>query len=60
LKQKNHFSLHGVKIITLCPEFTANKCVSSAYKNEILHKKEERVEELEDIKNDQQSNKIQK
>ncbi|KAL5232795.1 hypothetical protein ACI65C_000205 [Semiaphis heraclei] len=58
--KKNHFSLHGVKIITLCPEFTANNCARSTYKNEMLHKKEERVEELEDLKNDQRSKKVQK
>ncbi|XP_022167968.1 15-hydroxyprostaglandin dehydrogenase [NAD(+)]-like [Myzus persicae] len=58
--KKNHFSLHGVKIITLCPESTTTNCVSSVCKNETLHKTEECVEELEDLKNSQQSKKMQK
>ncbi|KAL4149350.1 hypothetical protein QTP88_003312 [Uroleucon formosanum] len=58
--KKNNFSLHGVKIITLCPEFTAINCVRLVCKNETLQKNEHRVAEVEDLKNIQQSPKIQK
>ncbi|XP_060881136.1 15-hydroxyprostaglandin dehydrogenase [NAD(+)]-like [Metopolophium dirhodum] len=57
---KNHFSRHGVKIITLCPEFAATNCVRSVCKNETPHENEQRVENVEDLKNNQQSTKIQK
>ncbi|XP_025202547.1 15-hydroxyprostaglandin dehydrogenase [NAD(+)]-like isoform X2 [Melanaphis sacchari] len=59
--KKHHFSLHGVRIITLCPEFTAiNNCVRPVCKNEMVHKNGDRVEELEDSKNNQLYTKTQK
>ncbi|CAH1708268.1 unnamed protein product [Aphis gossypii] len=59
--KKHHFSLHGVKIITLCPEFTAVNWARPVYKNESMHQNGERVdEELEDSKTNQQNIEKQK
>jgi len=61
LKKKHHFNLHGVKIITLCPEFTAVNYVRPVCKNETVHQNGERAdEELEDSKTNQQNIEKQK